>query len=259
MTLDRSIVINRNNAVNTCRHILANKDEYVILETETTGVTTNDVVIRFSIMDLDGRMFLDEIVDIPYKENSTQQGIFKEPTDKLFVSDYSSLAVKLEKIIKSRKVIFYNGKFQLRLIEQTYKAHQIENKLNIGHVDLMRLYSEFLNYHEYPALVGRDYTGEGDCLAILATLKRMAEFELSEIPFDESHRHAEPIEKAKPQPRELNIASVIPMLLIISALLSSFGSRSTSIVGSIFTLVALIMFYFVYVKKASRLSNLSQS
>jgi len=62
-------LIVRNNAIRFARGVLAQKQNYLILDTETTGLGEKDVIIQMALIDLDGNVLLDSLVK-PKKKKS---------------------------------------------------------------------------------------------------------------------------------------------------------------------------------------------
>ena len=52
----------KDGAINIAREILKHKEDYVILDTETTGLGDSDVIIQISIIDLDGNVLMDSLI-----------------------------------------------------------------------------------------------------------------------------------------------------------------------------------------------------
>ena len=60
--LERKIIKLRNKVIKRTKEILNNKHKYVILDTETTGLRENDVLLQIGIIDLDGNILMDTLI-----------------------------------------------------------------------------------------------------------------------------------------------------------------------------------------------------
>lgn len=109
--------IKKSEMKNFFKEYLENKDKYVILDTETTGLDRNDEIIEIAIIDMDGnelvntRIFTEK--EISY-EAYCVHGISKEslvgkPTIK-------ELNNKLKEIFKGRNVLIYNDSFDVGML-----------------------------------------------------------------------------------------------------------------------------------------------
>lgn len=172
------------------RNVLKNKEDYVILDTETTGLGKNDVIVQIGITDLEGNVLLDTLIrpskgkrissDATAIHGINIQMLENAPT---FKDIYS----KFCEIIGSRTILIYNAEFDARLIAQT--ALQDEIKLNefnalcimIGYSTFVGEWSEYHGNYKFQKLIGGDHTAIGDCRATLEVIKRMANTNTIEI------------------------------------------------------------------------------
>jgi DNA polymerase-3 subunit epsilon len=59
----------RNEVIEFARNVLKNKEKYLILDTETTGLSDKDIIIQVAVIDLDGNTLIDTLVK-PTKRKS---------------------------------------------------------------------------------------------------------------------------------------------------------------------------------------------
>lgn len=154
--------------------VLGNLDGYYILDTETTGLGQNDVVIQIAIIDMNGRIIVDSLISLPQgvdisPEAETIHGISK--FDLTSAPTFPDLYENLCDILKSRTILIYNADFDVRLIKQTcianslampnFKTHCVmfENSRYHGK------WSEKYGDYSYIKLTGGDHSAKGDCLA----------------------------------------------------------------------------------------------
>lgn len=102
------------------------KDNYVILDTETTGIENDDEIIQLSLISLDG----DVLYNGYFKpEKKSHWGAVKKHklTDK-FLADkplWKDEWNKIANILKNKNVLIHNAIFDQRLIEQTCDRYGI--------------------------------------------------------------------------------------------------------------------------------------
>ncbi len=164
--------------------VLANKERFVILDTETTGIGRNDEIIQIGIIDLDGNTLLNQNIRpqkrkaIP-KDATNVHGLTMDELINCPV--FSELKDILKQTIGHRGIIAYNAEFDLRLYKQSYKVSGGFFPNGNWHC-AMREYAQFVgewdDYHgnyRWHKLESGDHTAIGDCLATLAIIQQMAQ------------------------------------------------------------------------------------
>ncbi|HKK74692.1 MAG TPA: 3'-5' exonuclease [Saprospiraceae bacterium] len=177
----------RNDAINWARNILAKPGNYVILDTETTGLGESDVIVELAIIDIDGTPIFDSLFKPSIKKRISKEAssIHKITMQDLQDASHFSLYVEhIQSILTSKNVIIYNADFDERLLFQT--CDQEECAFLRFHAECaMMQYSRFVgqwnDYHDnysWQKLKGGDHSALGDCLATLNVIKKMAAAEL---------------------------------------------------------------------------------
>lgn len=172
-----------NEVIAGANQILKQKDDFLILDTETTGLGKNDVVIQMGIIDLDGNVIYDQLIKpsrfkrIPAEAVEIHRISYKMLEEKPFFKDIKD---EFYRIINGKQILIYNSEFDLRLLKQTCKADEVEFK-NIETFCVVKAYSMFVgewderfNEYKYQKLEGGDHSAIGDCRATLNILKKMA-------------------------------------------------------------------------------------
>lgn len=161
------------------KSFLENKDKYVILDTETTGLSGCDRIIEISIIDLDGNILLDTLVytDVQIDEEAYMvNGITKEMlSNKPTIKELSS---KLNEIFKDKTVLIYNSDFDTRML------YQSGYKNNINTECLMHLYMDLCGSDRFISLSNammyegvhtyQNHRALGDCNCCLALIKAIS-------------------------------------------------------------------------------------
>ena len=109
----------RQEAIAWARQVIET-DEALILDTETTGLGTNDEVIQLGIVDLHGALLLDTFVR-PTAPIGTEARAIHGITDELLTNapDFSDLYGTIAHLLSNRPVLAYNAEFDRRLLTQT--------------------------------------------------------------------------------------------------------------------------------------------
>jgi DNA polymerase-3 subunit epsilon len=172
----------RERVVDWARDLLQRTD-WVILDTETTGISAYDEIVQVAILSYNGKPLLDTLVHptqpIPFDATAihgiTSDDVKDAP---LFPEVYG----KIEEIIGGRTIVIYNASFDVRLIRQSLAKHNlVPGELNLDYVDCaMRMYSAWVGEpwpyggYKWQKLESGDHTALGDCLATLKLIKKMA-------------------------------------------------------------------------------------
>lgn len=164
---------------------LLSQPDTLILDTETSGLHGSAEICQIALIDVSGRVLLDTLVrptrPIP-RDASAIHGI----TDAT-VADaptFADLAPQLRELLSGQTVVIYNANFDVRMLEQSARAHQLTYEVPIfagEYEDAMEPYSawcgDWSEYHgnyRWQALPGGDHSALGDARATLAVLKKMA-------------------------------------------------------------------------------------
>lgn len=123
------------------------------MDTETTGLGPQDQIVEIAIIDSYGSVLLNTLIKptIPIPLAATEiHGISNEDT-----ANAPSLADVLPEILailKDRTIIIYNANYDLRLLKQSAKAHNLTVDLSEKVYCAMEMYAEFYgdwnDYHQ---------------------------------------------------------------------------------------------------------------
>jgi DNA polymerase-3 subunit epsilon len=160
----------------------------VILDTETTGLENNDVIVQIGIIDLKGTVLINSLIK-PTKKKSIPSaatnvhGITMNMLDN--APSFKDILPDIERAIEGKTVLIYNDEYDTRIINQT--CNQDECKaLRFKHDCIMKQYSKFVgewnDYHgnyRFQRLPSGDHSALGDCLATLKILKYLSDQTIS--------------------------------------------------------------------------------
>lgn len=128
-------------------------DNFLVLDTETTGLGNDAEIIEISLIDQDGRVLIDTLVQPskPIPDDAIAiHGITNEmaASGKNWADVYEDLKGFLDNIIN---LVIYNADYDLRLINQTNQNHNVESEqFSCTTYCAMLDYAEFWgDYNEY--------------------------------------------------------------------------------------------------------------
>lgn len=180
----------RDKVILWARDVLDHKDRYLILDTETTGLNKNDVLIQIAIIDLNGNELLNSLVKPTKRKQMSAESTAIHGfnmRDLANAPTFDVLRPEIDRIAAGKIVLIYNAEFDMRLIRQT--TIQDECSLpRFAATCVMKHYSWFVqewsDYHndwKYQKLPSAEHSAVGDCRATLKVLQQMAQAELSKI------------------------------------------------------------------------------
>ena len=112
----------RDKAILWARNVFENKDKYVILNTETSGLSRNDVVLDLALIDVDGNELFNSRI-----KPSKRKRISKEATaihgikmaDLKDCPTFAEIKSQIESLVARKTAIIYNAEFDEKIIDQT--------------------------------------------------------------------------------------------------------------------------------------------
>lgn len=160
------------------RNVLDNPDQYLIVDTETTGLWQDDVVVHFAVMNLQREMEINNYIRPTkrikmHKEAQQIHGIGL--SDLHGEQPFESYLERFSELAEGKIVLIFNEEFHVRMIQQTCESDGIAEKMPILRAECVQMrYRDYIG-ETFPRLPGRTNTGRGDCEAVLSLIERMAE------------------------------------------------------------------------------------
>ncbi|MDC1394928.1 3'-5' exonuclease [Bacteroidia bacterium] len=189
--LERKLTRLRNNIILHSQRIVNNKDNYVILDTETTGLKKNDVILQLGLIDLDGNVLMDTLIKPSKRKRFSASATAIHGISMASVKNaptFSELYPEIRRVIRDRELLIYNAPFDVRILEQTAEQDDIELE-SWNATCVMNLYNGYVgewNSHynsiKWQKLPSGDHSAIGDCLATLKILNKMADSKIQEVP-----------------------------------------------------------------------------
>lgn len=162
--------------------------DFVILDTETTGLTDEDEIVQIAVIDPTGKALLNTYVQ------PLRAGRLLEKHDGLSASDINGITpdmltnapiwpdvyAQLATILTGKRVVIYNAAFDERMIQDNCRLHGIVPapfEAECAMLEYARWYgvwsSYFKDYRWQPLNGGHDALG--DCLTCLELIKQMVD------------------------------------------------------------------------------------
>lgn len=162
------------------KEYLENKNDYLILDTESTGLGENDKIIEIAIIDMEGKVLMNTLVytDVPIgAEANRVNGIKNE--DLIGKPYFENILEELEKIIENKTLLIFNSEFDVRMLYQSGFKKEIPIKSEC----LMNLYMNYLDSDRWIGLqraleyedinIVQDHRALGDCYCCLKLIKKI--------------------------------------------------------------------------------------
>lgn len=152
------------------KYIMDNKEKFIILDTETTGLGKNDEIIEISIIDLEGKVLLDTFVKPRVPISKAAFNIHGISEEKVKLADtWDIIWPKVKNIVSNKRIIAYNSQFDIRMINQSCKSNGIDIP-KLRHICMMDFVTEWKGYRpklESFTNKSQEHRALSDCLIIL--------------------------------------------------------------------------------------------
>lgn len=150
------------------KDIYKNKDRYLILDTESTGLDYDDKIVEVAIIDFYGNVLLNTYV---YTEKEISQGAYlvNGITKEMLIGKptIEEITPIINDIVKDKIILIYNKDFDIRLLHQSGYTGDIEAEC------LMELYMKYICSDRWVSLqnalndekidIIQDHSALGDC------------------------------------------------------------------------------------------------
>lgn len=166
-----------------------NNTDYLILDTETTGLQKDDEVIELAIIDFTGKEIYHSMYEPQKDVHWAASKVSKLTKKKLigspkFMDEWS----RIVELIDNKKLIAHNATFDYQLIKQTLERYDLDkkdaDKIFAGYIDSMDLAKEYISSPNYKLetlceILGiedeQKHRATYDCLMVLEMLRALEE------------------------------------------------------------------------------------
>lgn len=164
----------------TYKDIMKNKEQYLILDTETTGLGDADQIVEIAIIDLDGKELLNTRIytEVPISPEASYINGIKN-SDLEGMPTIKELTPEIQELFKNKTILIYNKVFDVRMLYQS----GFEGEFNS--CCMMNLYMDYINSDRWVGLqrameyegidIIQDHSAFGDCICVLELIKKIAE------------------------------------------------------------------------------------
>ncbi|MBP3906945.1 MAG: 3'-5' exonuclease [Peptostreptococcaceae bacterium] len=158
--------------------IWENKNDYVILDTETTGLGYSDKIVEIGVIDLDGNELVNTLVnpqmEIPMEASCIH---YIWDSDVRDANLFEEIKENISSVLDGKKVLIYNSDFDTRMLSQSGYDKKIND------ICLMNMYMDYVGSERWISLADamsyeeinniQDHRAIGDCLCCLELIKKI--------------------------------------------------------------------------------------
>lgn len=156
--------------------------EYVVIDTETTGVHPTAEIVDIAILAPDGQVCFESLVR-PRRAIPTEVTAIHHITDAMVAQapTFPQIYTEIARHLRGRSIVVYNAQFDRARLSYALQAHRLPSLGERGWECAMQHYSAYTGawntrYRNYrwQRLPGAGHRARGDCKATLALLARIA-------------------------------------------------------------------------------------
>ena len=116
----------------------------IYLDTETTGLKENDQVVEICLLEHDGSIVFESLVN-PTVKVPPEATRVHHITDTMVSTApaWPEIWPQVETLLTTRRIAIYNAEYDLRLMEQSHRAHGLIWSTPVSHFCIMKLYAQF--------------------------------------------------------------------------------------------------------------------
>ncbi|MDB9514797.1 3'-5' exonuclease [Kamptonema animale CS-326] len=171
----------RNDAIKWAKS-LASKDNFLILDTETTEFFMSQIV-QIGIIDMNGQIILDSLVKPTIQISSEAIAIHGITNDMVAnAPSFPDIYPQIQTALEGKQVITYNAAFDRKILNYCCELHGLKSLgLSKRSHCAMEWYAEYFGQwspyyksYKWQPLQGGNHTAIGDCLACLSLINEMA-------------------------------------------------------------------------------------
>ena len=177
----KRLMRDKNDTIDWAQSLL-DSNNWVILDTETTGLSSSDEIVQIGVINHQGNILLDFFVKPTIIISDEAIAIHKITNEMVLdAPTFPDIYPKFIEVLQNKKIIIYNANFDIKIIEHCCNLHNLPSpNLKRRSECAMEMYAQFCNewsnYHDdyrYQPLNG-EHTVISDCLAVLALINKMA-------------------------------------------------------------------------------------
>ena len=160
---------------------LKGRQDWVLLDTETTGLDDKAEIIQIGVTDCAGKPILDNILLKPVRSIPPAATKIHGITNYMVEESLTFKQVwpQLLSILRNFEVVIYNAAYDTKLIKQTANLYKLTvppyhySCAMLQYAVYKGEWNDYRNNYAWQKLKGGDHSAVGDCLATLTALKEM--------------------------------------------------------------------------------------
>lgn len=174
----------RQEAIKWAQDLLRDRDSWVVLDTETTGLKDTSEVIQIAVLSGRGEVLLDTLVKPAHAKRMPSRALQTHGITMTMLKgapSFQEVMPLLEAATKGKAVVIYNAAYDTRLLVQTVAFNNVQTDLQLNCQCAMIHYSRYVGEwwegkkdYKWQKLPGGDHSATGDCRAVIALIERMA-------------------------------------------------------------------------------------
>ena len=178
-----NLTLDRLNVRDWARSLLR-RNNFVILDTETTGFEKTAEIIQVGMLSGDGEVVFDSLIK-PARPIPWQTTQIHHITDRMVshAPRFPQLYPQIQQALSGKTVIIYNASFDLRMLQQSCEMHYLRPFIIDDYACAMQKYAIHVGQrnangrgYKMHRLQGGDHSAIGDCAATLRLIHQMAGF-----------------------------------------------------------------------------------
>lgn len=164
-------------------NVFPDSRNYLIIDTETTGLTRRDEVVEIGVIDLAGNTVFHSYIKPPKRRKMPPDAERVHKISLAFLKDKPTMADIVERfraVVSGKVLISYNAEFDERLLKQTcdkYSLPSLNNRWECAMIRYAAWVGEWNSYHndyKWQKLPSAGHDALSDCLATRKIIIEMA-------------------------------------------------------------------------------------
>jgi DNA polymerase-3 subunit epsilon len=160
---------------------LSRRQDWVILDTETTGLERDSEIVQIGVIDHAGQPLLNNVLIHPVKPIPPGATAIHGITNTMVENcpPFKDVWPLLLNILAENEIVIYNAAYDTQLIRQTARLYNItippyrHSCAMLQYAIFKGEWDEYRHAYAWPKLKGGDHTAIGDCKATFQLLKLM--------------------------------------------------------------------------------------
>jgi DNA polymerase-3 subunit epsilon len=181
---DDMFELDHQSAITWARTVLLDRNNLVILDTETTGLDEYAEIVQIGMIDGNGNTLINSFVK-PLRGTQPETRKVNGITDEM-VADapfFNMLYPQVKSHIEGKRLVIYNANYDMRMMNQALgeRVVLLNTTIECAMEQYAKYVGEWNDYrcsYRWQKLPSGDHSAIGDCLATLKIIQKMADTEI---------------------------------------------------------------------------------